>query len=107
MSNILTPREIVTQSFGRVFGSYAEKHFRNGIELEKGAVLNQQRIEQNRDLYEKYCNLWSVYPDLFLDLIKPVGSQFNLYFYQRIFLRACMRYRYINVTAPRALNGAH
>lgn len=53
-----------------------------------------------RDLMETYLN----YPDLLLDIITPSYSTFGLYFYQRIFLRACMRYRYIYCVAPRAFS---
>ena len=29
------------------------KYFRDGIELEKGVILTQERIQQNRQLYER------------------------------------------------------
>lgn len=80
------------------------KLYKNGVELEKGAVLTVTRIEKNRPLYEKYCNFFSVYPDLFIDLITPTDSNFHLFDYQRIFLRACMRFRYHYCTAPRAFS---
>lgn len=79
------------------------KFFRDGIELEKGAVLTARRIEKKRTIYEKFCQLWSSYPDLFLDIIKPLTSKFNLYFYQRIFLRVCLRHGRVLTIAPRAL----
>ena len=75
---------------------------RNGIEVEKGAVITESRITKYREIYEKYCELWSVYPDLFLDLIKRTDSRFNLFFYQRLFLRLIMRHGRIAVIAPRA-----
>lgn len=77
------------------------KYYRDGIEIEKGVIYGTDRLEKNRSLFEKYANFWSVYPDLFLDLILPVESHFALTFYQRIFLRACMRYTEHYVTAPR------
>jgi hypothetical protein len=77
-------------------------YYRNGIELEKGALITPERIEKNRELYENICSKFTAYGDLFVDLITPVDSNFELYFYQRIFLRACMRYRYHYCTAPRA-----
>lgn len=76
-----------------------QRYFRNNIEMEKGAILTTARIEKNRKLYEKYCTYFSTYPDLFIDLITPQSSNFQLFFYQRIFLRACMRYRYHYCTA--------
>ena len=81
-----------------------QKYYRDGIELEKGVELNEERIQDNWDLYTKYCNLFTAYPDLFIDLITPTESNFELYFYQRIFLRACLRYRYHYCVAPRAFS---
>lgn len=44
-----------------------------------------------------------LYPDLFLDTIKKQDdTNFNLLYYQRIALRASMRYRYHFLTATRA-----
>lgn len=81
-----------------------QKFYKNGIEIEKGALITAKRIEDNRQLYEYYCNLWTAYPDLFLDLIASESEKIELYFYQRIFLRACMRFRYHYCTAPRAFS---
>ena len=78
------------------------KYFREGYELEKGVMLTKERIDRNIELYKDICNTFTVYPDKFVDLITPVDSHFSLYFYQRIFLRACMRHRYHYCTAPRA-----
>lgn len=82
----------------------AQKFYKNGVELEKGAIITERRIERNRGLYEKICNLWSVYPDLFIDLNTPSTSHFKLFFYQRYFLRLCMRYGRLVVIAPRAFS---
>ena len=92
---------------GMIFTSNSDdfqKYYRDGIELDKGVELNEERIQENWDLYTKYCNLFTAYPDLFIDLITPVESNFELYFYQRIFLRACLRYRYHYCVAPRAFS---
>lgn len=79
-------------------------YYRDGIELEKGAVLTKERIDKHLEEYKAICNKFSAYPDLFIDLITPVDSEFELYFYQRIFLRANLRYRYHYCTAPRAFS---
>ena len=81
-----------------------QKFYKNGFEVEKGVILTQQRIEANRKLYEYYANLFTAYPDIFVKLITPSHSSFELFFYQVIFLRACMRYRYHYCTAPRAFS---
>ena len=67
------------------------KYFRDGIELEKGVVLTQERIENHRKTYEKVMQFFSAYPDLYIDMITPSDSEMTLFFYQRIFLRALMR----------------
>ena len=42
------------------------------------------------------------YPDLFVDKMKGPSCNFHFYFYQRVFLRAVMRHRYVYATFPRA-----
>lgn len=81
-----------------------QKIMRYGIEMEKGAVTSKQRIEKNRELYEKYFEFWINYPDCFLDFIKPVNSHFHLFFYQRLFLRLVMRFPRLFTIAPRAFS---
>lgn len=83
-------------------GSY--HYFRDDIELEKGIVLSKERVEKNFKIYTKYMNYFTAYPDKFIELITPVESNFKLFFYQKIFLRACLRYRYHFCTAPRAFS---
>lgn len=80
------------------------KYYRDGIELEKGVNLTQERIENHRQLYEKVWQLFSAYPDLYIDLITPSDSEMTLFFYQRIFLRALMRFKQIAIIAPRAFS---
>ncbi len=75
---------------------------RNGIKVEKGVVLTEDRIAKNFDLYCKSFSFFTAYPDLFIDLITPKDSNWKLFPYQRVFLRASMRYRYHYCTAPRA-----
>lgn len=76
---------------------------RDGIPVEKGIILNSQLIEDNKELIQKYLNHWMLYPDLFLDAISLTQDKyFKLKPYQRIELRAIMRYRYNSWTATRA-----
>ena len=83
--------------------STAKKYYRDGIEMEKGAIITERRIEKHRSLYEEVCRYWSVYPDCFLDMLTPTTSHFKLYFYQRMFLRVILRHGRVCVIAPRAL----
>ena len=76
--------------------------YHDGIELEKGVVLTPSFLERNEDLIANCIQTWSAYPDVYLDLITPEDSNFNLFPYQRIFLRACMRYTNLFITAARA-----
>lgn len=80
------------------------KYYRDGIELEKGVILTQDRIEKHRKSYEKIWQFFSAYPDLYIDLITPSDSEMTLFFYQRIFLRSLMRYKQIAIIAPRAFS---
>lgn len=86
-----------------VTGQIIEKeNMRDGIIVEKGVILSEDRIIKNMELYEFYISFFTAYPDLFIDLITPKASNFKLFPYQRVFLRASMRYRYHYCTAPRA-----
>lgn len=96
MNLLITPRSDLKEGL--------QKIMRNGVEIEKGVTLTMPYLEQNRDKFENYMDLFTAYPDVFLDVIKPTDSSFELFFYQRITLRALMRYKDIFVTAPRAFS---
>lgn len=77
---------------------------RDGIPIEKGIVLTREYLNDNQELFTKYLNLWILYPDLFLDAIQDSKDAINFHLkpFQRISLRASMRYRYHFWTATRA-----
>lgn len=77
---------------------------RDGIPLQKGVTLTREFLDANQELFTKYLNLWILYPDLFLDTIQDTydARNFHLLPFQRIMLRASMRYRYHFLTATRA-----
>ena len=79
-----------------------QKLFKDGIEVEKGVVITSQFLERNEDLLYDYWELFAAYPDIFLDLITPENQTRKSFPYQRVFLRACMRYTRIFITAARA-----
>ena len=93
---------IILSTLHKVIGKSGSVFKRDGVVLEKGAVITGNRIEKKRELYEKICAMWSVYPDLYLKMITPVTSKFKLKFFQIIFLRACLRHGRILTIAPRA-----
>jgi len=71
------------------------------IPLDKGFLLTEEKINEQLELIKKYNALFTAYPDVFIDLITPKDNNFKLYFFQRIYLRACMRYSYVFITAGR------
>ena len=77
---------------------------RDGIPIEKGVVLTKEFLDTNQQLFTSYLNHWILYPDLWLDSIQNAedAKNFHLMPFQRIALRASMRYRYHFWTATRA-----
>lgn len=96
-SNLLiTARNDNRQSIKRIM--------RDGVEIEKGVTLTIPYLEENKEQFRNLMDIFTAYPDVFLDIIKPKDSNFELFFYQRITLRALMRYKDVYVTAPRAFS---
>ena len=77
---------------------------REGTTIDKGVILNEFYLEENKLNIGDAMSIFTAYPDVYLDLIKPQDSSFTLFFYQRITLRALMRFKDIYVTAPRAFS---
>lgn len=77
---------------------------KDGVTLEKGAVLTEPYLEKNKSEIENLMSYFTAYPDLFLDLITPESENINLFFYQRIVLRAIMRFKRVYVVACRAFS---
>lgn len=77
--------------------------YRDGIPIEKGVVLTTQFLDDNQELFTQYLNLWLRSPDLLLDAIQDSNDakHWHLQPFQRIALRAGMRYRYHFLTATR------
>lgn len=87
-----------------IFMENVEIATRDGVALDKGVVLTPQFLEDNLEGLIAAFDDWSAYPDVFLDVIKPKDSGVSLFFYQRIALRAMMRYKDVYITAPRAFS---
>ena len=77
---------------------------RDGTIIEKGVILNENYLEENLEKIGNVMSIFSAYPDIYLDVIKPQDSSFTLFFYQRITLRALMRFKDVFGTAPRAFS---
>ena len=97
--------ESLLSSKRRLFDDSVIKRIeRDGTEIEKGVILTEDYLIKNEKFFSSILNIFAAYPDIYLDMIKPADSNFNLFFYQRIVLRAIMRYKKIFVTAPRAFS---
>lgn len=77
---------------------------REGIELDKGIVLSEAYLNEHLDFFRDMMTIFTAYPDIFLDIIRPVGEEFELFFYQRIVLRAIMRFKKVYIVACRAFS---
>ena len=69
--------------------------------------LSEERIEAIKPALRQYIAFWREYPDMFLDFMQDGGDptvekKLKFYFYQRVFLRAAMRYKYVYMVFPRA-----
>lgn len=68
----------------------------------KKTGLSQDRIEKQLPIIRQYIAFWREYPDIFVEFLCGENPEnFQLYFYQRVFLRAVMRHRYSYATFPR------
>lgn len=67
-------------------------------EITKEAILN------NIDDLRQLVAYWRVYPDRFVDFLCSLNpdNTFHFFFYQRLFLRAVMRHKYVFATFVRA-----
>ena len=69
--------------------------------------ISEERIEAIKPALRSYISFWREYPDLFVDFMQTGGDAtkkvtFHLFFYQRVFLRVAMRYKYVYAVYPRA-----
>jgi hypothetical protein len=64
--------------------------------------VSEERIRAVLPQIRQYIAFWREYPDLFVDFMAGPDSTFHLFFYQRVFLRAAVRHKYMYATYPRA-----
>lgn len=77
------------------------------ITSRKKLGFSEERIKAVVPVMREYIAFWRDYPDLFMDFMQDGGDpnhprSLNFYFYQRVFLRAAMRYKYCYMVFPRA-----
>lgn len=75
--------------------------YHNNVPMDKGFMLNEDYLMSIRPYLESTFQIYSVYPDIYLDVISGSTTKFKLFPYQRLYLRAIMRYKQVYVTAPR------
>ena len=85
----------------------ALQDFLNLSNNNKKIGLSEERIDAIKPQLRQYIAFWREYPDLFIDFLQTGGDSnkpktLNFYFYQRVFLRAAMRYKYVYMVFPRA-----
>ena len=70
--------------------------------------LSEERINAAKPVIRQYIAYWREYPDMFIDFLQTgkngtiPDSGLKFYFYQRVFLRVAMRYKYVYMVFPRA-----
>lgn len=74
---------------------------------EKKVGVSEERIRAVMPILRKYIAYFREYPDMMIDFMqtgfKPDREKtFVFYFYQRVFVRVCVRYKYVFATFPRA-----
>ena len=79
----------------------------NLSQSKKKIGLSEERVRAIIPQAREYVAFWREYPDLFIDFLQDGGNpevkkELKFYFYQRVFLRAAMRYKYVYMVFPRA-----
>ena len=79
----------------------------NLSQSKKKIGLSEERVRAIIPQAREYVAFWREYPDLFIDFLQDGGNpdiekKLKFYFYQRVFLRAAMRYKYVYMVFPRA-----
>lgn len=70
-------------------------------------TLTKERFDKIKEEARQYVSYWREYPDMLVDFYQTgwredIKPTFQLMFYQRIFLRVGMRYKYVFACYPRA-----
>ena len=99
----MADKRIILRSLNRT-ETDVQVYKREDIILEKGVALTEQYLQDIQKLLERYMSFFTAYPDIFLDIIAPQDAQIKLFPYQRVFLRAIMRFKNVYVTACRAFS---
>ena len=63
--------------------------------------LSEERVKAMIPTARQYIGFWRDYPDLFVDFMAQ-GTNFKLFYYQRVFIRGVIRHKYFYGVFPRA-----
>lgn len=80
----------------------------NGLSSERKLGMSKERFEAIEPELRKYIAFWRDQPDMFIDFLQTgengeiPENGLKFYFYQRVFLRACLRQKYTYFVFPRA-----
>lgn len=76
----------------------------NRKEKKEEIVVTKESLMENIDKFRELIAYWRVYPDRFVDYLCSLNPEntFHFYFYQRLFLRCSLRYKYLYATFVRA-----
>ena len=75
--------------------------WKNWSELENVKGTNQKNVSEMFPEWSDMLAYFQVYPDRFIDYILDEDSTFQLYPFQRVFLRVMARYKKVYITATR------
>ena len=70
--------------------------------------ISDERLEPVKLYIRQYIAYWREYPDMFIDFLQTGAdgqvpeNGLRFYFYQRVFLRVAMRFKYVYAVFPRA-----
>ena len=66
--------------------------------------ITKERIQKDLPQLRKLISYWRVYPDKFVDFLCSLNpdNTFKFFFYQRVFLRAILRHKYVYCVFCRA-----
>ena len=72
--------------------------------LRDDTEITPELLEEHLDEYRELIAYWRQYPDLFIDYMCSLDPDctFRFFFYQRLFLRASLRYKNVYATFVRA-----
>lgn len=74
-----------------------------GYDFDDPNAITKDVIEAHMDQFRKAISYWRAYPDRLIDFYCALNPEntFHLYFFQRVYLRAAMRYRDVHCVFPR------